>query len=228
VSAGEHLPLATYEEWQQATGIMMIDGLGTTEMIHIFVSSTGENIRPGAIGKAVTGYKVCIFGEDDQILAPGSMGRLAVKGPTGCKYLADKRQKDYVINGWNVIGDICEIDKDGYIWYQGRADDMIISSGYNISGPEVEAAMIPHKAVAECAVVASPDPERGNIVKGFVVLQDGCEGTEELALEIQEHVKQTIAPYKYPRAIEFISELPKTLTGKIQRHKLRESEAGNL
>ncbi len=227
VSAGEHLPLATYEEWQQATGIMMIDGLGTTEMIHIFVSSTGENIRPGAIGKAVTGYKVCIFGEDDQPLAPGSMGRLAVKGPTGCKYLADKRQKDYVINGWNVIGDICEIDKDGYIWYQGRADDMIISSGYNISGPEVEAAMIPHKAVAECAVVASPDPERGNIVKGFVVLQDDCEGTENLVREIQELVKQTIAPYKYPRIIEFISELPKTQTGKIQRHKLRESEAGN-
>ena len=225
VSAGEHLPLATYEKWQQATGIKMIDGLGATEMIHIFLSSADEDIRPGAIGKAVSGYKVCILDDDDQVLAPGKMGHLAVKGPTGCKYLADERQKSYVKNGWNITGDICEMDEDGYIWYMGRADDMIISAGYNISGPEVEAAMISHESITECAVVASPDPERGNIVKGFVVLNDGFDGTEKLILELQEHVKQTIAPYKYPRAIEFISQLPKTQTGKIQRHKLRESEA---
>lgn len=222
VSAGEHLPLPIFKQWREATGISIIDGLGATEMLHIFVSAAGNDIRPGATGQAVPGYECCILGEDDNPLPPGENGRLAVKGPTACKYLADDRQLNYVVNGWNVTGDICHMDEDGYVFYQGRADDMIISSGYNISGPEVEAAMLSYDAVSECAVVGAMDAERGTIVKAFVVLNEGFDANETLVLALQDYVKQAIAPYKYPRAIEFVTSLPKTQTGKIQRHKLRE------
>ncbi len=221
ISAGEKLPLPTYQEWLAATGIRMIDGLGSTEMIHIFVSATGDDIREGATGKALPGYQACILGDDDQPAPPGTLGRMAVKGPTGCKYLADERQKNYVVNGWNLTGDICAMDEDGYVWYQGRTDDMIISSGYNISGAEVEAALLPHPAVSECGVVGIPDEARGMIVKAFIVLAAGFQASEQLAGELQEFAKQTIAPYKYPRLVDFRTELPKTQTGKIQRHKLR-------
>jgi len=221
VSAGEHLPLPIFKQWREVTGISIIDGLGATEMLHIFVSAAGNDIRPGATGQAVPGYECCILGEDDNPLPPGENGRLAVKGPTACKYLADNRQKNYVVNGWNVTGDICHMDEDGYVFYQGRADDMIISSGYNISGPEVEAAMLGHDVVFECAVVGAEDVERGTIVKAFVVLNEGFDANESLVLALQDFIKQAIAPYKYPRAIEFVASLPKTQTGKIQRHKLR-------
>ena len=221
-SAGEKLPLPTYREWLAATGIRMIDIFGSTEMIHIFVSATGEDIRPGATGKAVKGYEVCILGDDNQAVPPGTLGRLALKGPTGCKYLADERQKKYVVNGWNLTGDVCSMDADGYVWYQGRTDDMIISSGYNISAAEVEAALLPHAAVSECGVVGIADEFRGMIVKAFIVLATGIKAEAALIKELQDFTKQTIAPYKYPREIEFMQELPKTQTGKIQRHKLRE------
>ena len=219
--AGEKLPLPTYEEWLAATGIRMIDIFGSTEMIHVFISAVGDEIRPGATGKAIPGYQACILGDDDQPAPPGTLGRLALKGPTGCKYLADERQKNYVVNGWNTTGDVCTMDEDGYVWYQGRTDDMIISSGYNISGAEIEAALLPHPAVSECGVVGVPDEARGMIIKAFVVPAEGVRASEQLAGELQEFAKQTIAPYKYPRVIEFIAELPKTQTGKIQRHKLR-------
>ena len=221
-SAGEKLPLPTYREWLAATGLRMLDIFGSTEMIHIFISASGDDIRPGAVGKAVAGYQACILGDDNNPLPPGNLGRLAVKGPTGCKYLADARQKNYVVDGWNVTGDVCTMDEDGYVWYQGRTDDMIISSGYNISGAEVEAALLPHAAVSECGVVGIPDDRRSMIIKAFIVLAEGFQASEELISELQDFAKQSIAPYKYPRAIEFIPALPKTQTGKIQRHKLRE------
>ncbi len=220
-SAGEKLPLPTYREWLAATGIRMIDIFGSTEMIHIFISATGDDIRPGATGKAVKGYQACILGDDNQPVPADTLGRLAVKGPTGCKYLADERQRTYVVNGWNLTGDVCTMDEDGYVWYQGRTDDMIISSGYNISGAEVEAALLPHPAVGECGVVGIPDEARSMIIKAFIVLAEGFQASEQLVSELQDFAKQTIAPYKYPRVIEFIQELPKTQTGKIQRHKLR-------
>ena len=220
VSAGEHLPLSTFEEWRDATGIKMIDGLGTTEMIHIFVSASGDDIRPGAIGKAVNGYEVAILDADNQPISSLEPGRLAVKGPTGCKYLRDDRQKDYVVDGWNVTGDICRYDEDGYIWYVSRSDDMIISGGYNIAGPDVEAALMQHEAVLECAVVGTPDVDRGQLVTAYIVLREGYEESESLLQAIQQHVKSTIAPYKYPRAIVWLDALPKTQTGKIQRYKL--------
>ena len=220
VSAGEHLPLSTFEEWRDATGIQMIDGLGTTEMIHIFVSASGDNIHPGAIGKAIQGYKVAILNADNQPVSSPDSGRLAVKGPTGCKYLSDDRQKDYVVDGWNVTGDICRYDEDGYIWYVSRSDDMIISGGYNIAGPDVEAALMQHEAVLECAVVGAPDADRGQVVTAYIVLREGYEKSDAMIQAIQQHVKSTIAPYKYPRAIAWIDALPKTQTGKIQRYKL--------
>jgi 2-aminobenzoate-CoA ligase len=220
VSAGEHLPRATSDQWFERTGIRIIDGIGSTEMIHIFVSAGGGDIRPGATGKAVPGYEATLLDENDRPFDGEGEGRLAVKGPTGCRYLADERQKNYVVNGWNVTGDLYRRDADGYFWYLTRADDMIISSGYNIGAPEVENALLTHGAVAECAVVGAPDPERGQIVKAFVVLKPGAEAS---AQALQDHVKQTIAPYKYPRAIEFVAELPKTHTGKLQRFKLRET-----
>jgi 2-aminobenzoate-CoA ligase len=226
VSAGEALPLATRELWQQATGLAMIDGIGATEMLHIFISAAGDQIRPGATGKPIPGYQACILDEHGDPVGPGVTGRLAVKGPTGCRYLADPRQNDYVCKGWNVTGDAYQVDADGYYWYQARTDDMIISSGYNIAGPEVEEALMLHPAVAECAVVGRPDEERGQIVLAYVVLRPGFEAAPELAKALQDFVKQSVAPYKYPRQIEFRSSLPRTETGKLQRFKLRQEARG--
>jgi 2-aminobenzoate-CoA ligase len=220
VSAGEHLPKATSDQWFERTGIRIIDGIGSTEMIHIFVSARGDDIRPGATGKAVPGYEATLLDDKDRPFEGEGEGRLAIKGPTGCRYLADERQKNYVINGWNVTGDIYRRDADGYFWYVSRADDMIISSGYNIGAPEVENALLTHDAVAEAAVIGVPDEERGQIVKAFVVLKPGASATERA---LQDHVKQAIAPYKYPRAVEFVSDLPKTHTGKLQRFRLRQA-----
>ncbi|BDE08118.1 2-aminobenzoate-CoA ligase [Vulcanimicrobium alpinum] len=223
VSAGETLPVATRTLWEGATGVRIIDGIGSTELLHIFIASSGDAIRPGATGTPVPGYVACILDDDGAPLPPNTVGRLAVKGPTGCRYLADPRQRDYVQHGWNLTGDAYLMDDDGYFWYQARTDDMIIASGYNIAGPEVEGALLEHDRVAECAVVGAPDPQRGTIVKAFVVLRDG-DGDAALVTELQEFVKARIAPYKYPRAIEFVRELPRTQTGKLQRYRLRSNE----
>jgi len=224
VSAGEHLPRATWEAWKAATGIALVDGLGATELLHIFVSASGEDIRPGATGKAIPGYEARLIDANGTPLPPGGEGRLAVRGPTGCRYLANpERQKGYVLDGWNLTGDVYRQDEDGYLHYVARADDMIISAGYNIAGPEVENALLTHPAVQECAVVGVADPERGQIVKAHVVLKDGTTGDATLAKALQDHVKAEIAPYKYPRAIAFADALPKTQTGKVQRFKLRDA-----
>ena len=225
VSAGEALPLETRQAWQRATGLAMIDGIGATEMLHIFISAAGDAIRPGATGRPIPGYRACIVDEEGNAVGPNVIGRLAVKGPTGCRYLADPRQLDYVCKGWNLTGDAYRVDEDGYYWYQARTDDMIISAGYNIAGPEVEEALLLHPAVAECAVVGAPDAERGQIVLAFVVLNAGHQQSEALAKSLQDHVKQAVAPYKYPRKIEFRSSLPRTETGKLQRFKLRQEAA---
>ncbi|HNQ58176.1 MAG: 2-aminobenzoate-CoA ligase [Rhodocyclaceae bacterium] len=222
VSAGEALPDATRQLWKQASGIEIIDGIGATEMIHIFISSPPEAVRRGAIGKAVPGYRARIVDEDGGPLPPGRVGRLAVIGPTGCRYLADPRQSQYVQHGWNLTGDAFSMDADGYFFYQARTDDMIISAGYNIAGPEVESALLQHPAVAECGVVGVPDDERGQIVKAVVVLREGHAPGEAMAKALQDFVKQAIAPYKYPRAVEFADALPRTETGKLQRFKLRQ------
>jgi 2-aminobenzoate-CoA ligase len=222
VSAGEALPDATRQLWKRASGIEIIDGIGATEMIHIFISHTPEKARRGATGYAIPGYRACIMDDAGNPLPPGKVGRLAVKGPTGCRYLADERQKDYVRNGWNLTGDAYRMDEDGYFFYQARTDDMIISAGYNIAGPEVEDALLNHAAVAECGVIGAPDEERGQIVKAFVVLKPGAAASAALAKELQDFVKNSIAPYKYPRAIEFVAQLPRTETGKLQRFRLRE------
>ena len=221
VSAGEALPVATREAWQAATGLAMIDGIGATELLHIFIASADGDVRPGATGKPVPGYQACILDAQGRRVGPGVIGRLAVKGPTGCRYLADERQHDYVQDGWNLTGDAYEMDDDGYFYYRSRTDDMIISAGYNIAGAEVEEALLHHPAVAECAVVGRSDPERGQVVEAHVVLRSSHAGTEELAHELQEFVKGQIAPYKYPRAILFKEQLPRTETGKLQRFKLR-------
>jgi 2-aminobenzoate-CoA ligase len=221
VSAGEALPDATRQLFTEATGVPILDGLGSTEMIHIFISHTAERLRPGATGYAIPGYRATVLDDAGQPCAPGVVGRLAVKGPTGCRYLADERQKNYVQNGWNLTGDAYRMDADGYFFYQARTDDMIISAGYNIAGPEVEGALLMHPAVAECGVVGAPDPERGTIVKAFVVLKPGHAGDAEMIEALQTHVKNTIAPYKYPRRIEFVESLPRTETGKLQRFRLR-------
>jgi 2-aminobenzoate-CoA ligase len=225
VSAGEPLPLPTFEAWQRQTGLRIIDGIGATEMLHIFISAAGEDIRPGATGRPIPGYRAMVVDEAMRPLGPGATGRLAVRGPTGCRYLADERQEEYVRDGWNVTGDAYTVDEDGYFWFQARTDDMIISAGYNIAGPEVEEALLEHDAVAECAVVGAPDPVRGQIVKAFVVARDGAAGSELLSKELQEFVKQRIAAYKYPRAVEFLDALPRTETGKVQRFRLRQMEA---
>jgi 2-aminobenzoate-CoA ligase len=222
VSAGEALPLQTRQAWQEATGLAMIDGIGSTEMLHIFISAAGDAIRPGATGRPIPGYRACILDEEGNPVGPGVTGRLAVKGPTGCRYLADPRQRDYVCKGWNLTGDAYQVDADGYYWFQARSDDMIISSGYNIAGPEVEDVLLQHPAVAECGVVGAPDPERGQVVLAFVVLRAGEQGGPAMAKALQDHVKQTVAPYKYPRRIEFRAALPRTETGKLQRFKLRQ------
>lgn len=223
VSAGETLPKATSDAWYDATGIRIIDGIGSTEILHIFISASGDDIRPGSTGKPVRHYEAKIIDDEGKDLPPGEIGRLAVRGPTGCRYLADDRQKEYVVDGWNVTGDAYKMDEDGYFWFQARTDDMILSGGYNISGPEVEEALLCHPGVKECAVVASPDEMRGNLVKAFIVLRDGSSACDAVACELQEFVKKQIAPYKYPRAIEFVEALPRTETGKVQRFKLRET-----
>ncbi|WP_028355057.1 AMP-binding protein [Bordetella petrii] len=221
VSAGEALPDATRQLWKQATGIEMIDGIGGTEMIHVFVSSPPEEVRPGAIGKVVPGYVACVVDENMQPVPNGTPGRLALKGPTGCRYLADERQRRFVQQGWNLPGDTFVRDDDGYFFYQARNDDMIVSAGYNIAGPEVEDALLRHEAVAECGVVGAPDDERGQLVKAFVVLKPGYQPGPEMAAALQAFVKASIAPYKYPRAIVFVESLPRTETGKLQRFALR-------
>jgi 2-aminobenzoate-CoA ligase len=222
VSAGETLPKGTFDAWLKATGIKLMDGIGSTEMLHIFISATEDEIRPGATGKPVPGYEARIVDDEGNELPAGSMGRLAVRGPTGCRYLADDRQRKYVQNGWNITGDTYVRDDDGYYWYQSRSDDMIVSAGYNIAGPDVEAALLTHRAVAECGVVAAPDEARGMIVKAYVVLAPGFTGDAALTTALQDHVKREIAPYKYPRAVEFVTQLPKTETGKLKRFALRQ------
>ncbi len=222
VSAGEALPIATRALWREATGIELIDGIGATEMLHIFISADEAHARPGATGKPVPGYLACVLNDAGKPVRPGEVGKLAVKGPTGCRYLADERQKSYVRDGWNYTGDAYLMDEDGYFFYQARTDDLIVSAGYNIAGPEVENALMLHPMVAECAVIGVPDEGRGQIVKAFIVLRDKTAGTAELVKELQDFVKQTIAPYKYPRAIEFRESLPRTETGKLQRFKLRQ------
>jgi 2-aminobenzoate-CoA ligase len=224
VSAGETLPAADYEAWREATGIRLIDGIGATEMLHIFISAADGEIRPGATGRAVPGYEARVVDDEMQDLAPGVIGRLAVRGPTGCRYLNDSRQRDYVRDGWNLTGDAYLLDDDGYFHYQARLDDLIVSGGYNIAGPEVEQTLLEHRAVMECAVIGSPDAARGMIVKAFVVLQHGYQASDALAHELQDFVKSRIAPYKYPRAVQFIDDLPRTETGKLRRYVLREME----
>jgi 2-aminobenzoate-CoA ligase len=229
VSAGETLPKATSDLWLQATGIRLIDGIGATEMIHIFISAKGDDIRPGSTGKALPGYEAVVLGDEGKPLPAGHSGRLAVRGPTGCRYLDDaERQSSYVFDGWNLTGDRYHLDQDGYFWFEARADDLIVSAGYNIAGPEVEAALVVHPAVKEVAVVGSPDEERGQIVKAFVVLESGFTPGPVLVKELQDFVKQTAAPYKYPRAIEFLDSLPRTPTGKVQRFVLRQRELARL
>ncbi|MGE5064547.1 MAG: AMP-binding protein, partial [Myxococcales bacterium] len=220
ISAGEHLPEATWRAWKERTGIAITDGIGSTEMMHIFVSAAGDDIRPGSTGKAVPGYEATVLDAEGNPLDEG-VGRLAVKGPTGCRYLDDPRQRDYVVNGWNVTGDTYRKDADGYYWYLARSDDMIVSSGYNIGAPEVENALLSHPAVAECAVIGVPCPERGQKVKAFVVPAPSFAPTGDLVEELQAHAKTEIAPYKYPREIEFVEALPKTATGKLRRSALR-------
>lgn len=222
VSAGEALPDATRQRWKQATGQEITDGIGGTEMIHIYISSGGNKVRAGSIGQVVPGYTAQIVDDNMQPVPPGTVGRLAVRGPTGCKYLDDPRQQDYVKAGWNLPGDTFVMDVDGYFSYQARNDDMIISAGYNIAGPEVEDALLQHPAVAECAVVGIPDEDRGQIVQAFVVLKPGLHGNETMAVDLQEHVKKSIAPFKYPRKVVFMDNLPRTETGKLQRFRLRQ------
>jgi 2-aminobenzoate-CoA ligase len=223
VSAGETLPKPVWEGWHQATGNRIIDGIGSTEMLHIFIASQGDAIRPGSTGKAIPGYRAKVVDENGNELPPGQVGRLAVQGPTGCRYLANpERQAAYVQGGWNFTGDAYLRDADGYFWYQARTDDMIVSSGYNISGNEVESVLLLHPQVKECAVIGWPDKQRGQVVKAFVVPRDPAAATPETVKALQDFVKAELAPYKYPRAVEFIAELPRTETGKVQRFKLRE------
>ena len=226
VSAGEMLPKATFDAWHEATGLRILDGIGATEMMHIFIGAPENEIRAGSTGKAVPGYEAKVIDDDGRDCAPGAVGHLAVRGPTGCRYLADNRQTKYVQNGWNVTGDTYVMDEDGYFWYQARSDDMIISAGYNIAGPEVETVLLTHPAVAECGVVAAPDEERGHIVKAFIVLRPGQNGCDAMTKTLQDFVKAAIAPYKYPRAVEYVASLPRTQTGKLQRFELRKIAHG--
>ena len=222
VSAGEALTASTRILWKEATGIEIIDGIGSTEMLHIFISHREDEARPGATGKAVPGYRAKVVDDDGNEVPPGTIGKLAVQGPTGCRYLNDSRQTKYVSQGWNLTGDAYLMDADGYFVYQARTDDMIISAGYNIAAPEVEDALMAHPAVAECAVIGVPDTERGQIVKAFVVLRAGHGGDEAMVKTLQDFVKSTVAPYKYPRAVQFVDQLPRTATGKLQRFRLQQ------
>ncbi len=225
VSAGEHLPADTWEHVKEETGLELVNGIGSTEMLHVFISAAGKDIRPGATGVAIPGYRATVLDDEGNEAAVNQPGRLAVIGPTGCRYLDDPRQHNYVCNGWNVTGDVFFKDEEGYFHYQARSDNMIVSSGYNIGGPEVEAALDQHPDVLENAVIASPDPSRGSVVCAFVVLVEGVEGNDAKIKELQDFVKATIAPYKYPRQIRFVSELPRNPSGKLQHFKLRESLA---
>ena len=222
VSAGEALPDATRQLWKEASGIEMLDGIGGTEVFHIYISAAGNDVRRGAVGKAVPGFTAKVVDGEGNEVPHGTVGKLALQGPVGCRYLDDPRQTDYVKNGWNYPGDSFVQDDDGYFFYQARADDMIITAGYNVGGPEVEDALLKHPAVAECGVIGKPDAERGMIVKAFCVLKPGNEGNAALVKALQDHVKATIAPFKYPREIEFVPALPRTETGKLQRFKLRQ------
>ncbi|MEV8510220.1 AMP-binding protein [Actinoplanes sp. NPDC051475] len=222
VSAGEHIPRSVRDETEAAIGLRIIDGIGATELLHIFISAAGDDIRPGATGRPVPGFRATILGPEGEELPPGAEGRLAVIGPVGCRYLDDERQAGYVVDGWNVTGDTFYTDEDGYFYYCSRTDDMIVSSGYNIGGPEVESALNTHPDVAESAVVAKPDADRGSIVCAFVVLVDGVEGDVAKAKELQDYVKQQLAPYKYPREVRFCESLPRNASGKLQRYVLRQ------
>lgn len=223
VSAGEALPKPIFDLWREKTGLRLMDGIGATEMLHIFIAAPEEAIRPGSTGLVVPGYAARVLDEAGQEVPRGTPGRLAVRGPTGCRYLADQRQRKYVQDGWNITGDTYIEDEDGYFWYQARSDDMIISSGYNIAGPEVEAALLTHPAVRECGVVGTPDPERGMVVTAHIVLHERFAADDAMAKALQEHVKAEIAPYKYPRRVIFVVSLPRTGTGKLQRFALRQS-----
>ncbi|MEP7344876.1 MAG: AMP-binding protein [Gemmatimonadaceae bacterium] len=224
VSAGEALPLPTFEAWRDATGIRIIDGIGATELLHIFISAAGDDIKPGSTGRVVPGYEARVVDEAMRDVPDGQIGRLAVRGPTGCRYLANlERQLAYVRDGWNLTGDSYVRDGDGYFWYQARTDDMIVSAGYNISGPEIEVVLLEHPAVLECGVVGVPDPQRGQIVRAYVVLRTGVDADDATVKLLQDWVKSQLAPYKYPRSIKFLPTLPRTATGKLQRFRLRES-----
>lgn len=223
VSAGETLPAPVYEEWERKTGKPILDGIGATEMLHIFITNRLDDRAPGVTGRPVAGYEARIVDEDMNDVPRGEVGRLAVRGPTGCRYLADGRQRDYVRDGWNLTGDSFVQDAEGRFRFAARSDDMILSAGYNIAGPEVEAALLSHPLVAECAVIGAPDDERGQIVEAHIVLANGTARDTGTAKLLQDHVKATIAPYKYPRSVRFVDALPKTQTGKIQRFRLREA-----
>jgi 2-aminobenzoate-CoA ligase len=226
VSAGEPLPAAVYEEWHRRTGVEILDGIGSTEMFHIFISARQGRIRAGSTGTVVPGYEARVVDEQLHDVARGTPGLLAVRGPTGCRYWRKPdRQRDYVRGGWNITGDVYRQDDDGYFWYQCRNDDLIICGGYNIAGPEVENVLLEHEAVLEAAVVASPDPVRGAVPKAFVVLKDGIAPSAALAAALQDHVKRELAAYKYPREVEFVAALPRTETGKVRRVELRERES---
>jgi 2-aminobenzoate-CoA ligase len=224
VSAGETLPASVWHAMHDATGLRIIDGIGSTEMLHVFISAADDDIRPGTTGRAVPGYRAAVLDDDGRPVPDGTPGNLAVQGPTGCRYLDGDRQGNYVRHGWNFTGDTYVRDADGYFTYLARSDDMIVSSGYNISGPEVEQALVGHPDVLDCAVVATPDEERGALVTAYVVVRKGAAPD---AAALQDHVKQTIAPYKYPRIVEFVDALPRTSTGKLQRFVLRERAAGH-
>ncbi|MEM9032768.1 MAG: AMP-binding protein, partial [Pseudomonadota bacterium] len=222
VSAGETLPAPVYDAWINKTGKPMLDGIGATEMLHIFISNSFDDHRPACTGKAIAGYEAKLIGEDGAEVPEGEIGRLAVRGPTGCRYLGAERQQEYVVGGWNITGDSFRQGKDGHFHFAARNDDMIVSAGYNIAGPEVEAALLTHEAVAECGVIGVPDPERGQIVEAHIVLSEGHAAGLGQTQALQDHVKSAIAPYKYPRSIVYAETLPKTATGKIQRFRLRQ------
>ena len=224
VSAGEPLPATVAEHWFETTGVRIVDGIGSTEMLHIFIAARAQHARFGSVGTPVPGYEAMVVDEQMRTLPAGTVGRLAVRGPTGCRYLDDGRQSEYVVDGWNLTGDAFRVDEDGYFFFEARTDDLIVSSGYNISPFEVETALLEHAAVAECAVVADPDEQRGHVVKAYVVLAEGVAGDGALVQALQDHVKERIAPYKYPRRIEFLDALPRTPTGKVQRSVLRGKE----
>jgi 2-aminobenzoate-CoA ligase len=223
VSAGEALPVATRDQWRAATGLQIYDGIGGTEMIHIYITSDPEHYRTGALGKPLPGYRAMLVDENMQPVAAGEEGWLAIKGPVGCRYLADERQAKYVRDGWNITGDTYHTDADGYYYYHARVDDIIVTSGYNVASPEVESVLLEHPAVAECGVIGVPDADRGQILKAFVVLKSGHTGDDKMVKTLQDYVKNNAAPYKYPRAISFVNALPRTETGKLQRFRLKET-----